>query len=136
MLTPNCLCVHFLTVVVFVRSGGTLHQQFGAHPSVRLTTPQHMAAKKKGDTTTTSADTTTTTTPPQDEAAAGQDPVAGGEDTSVDTIADGQHGSICWTSASPPKTSQQCEELMLASKRREELRDKLFRKKLRSRKSS
>ena len=49
-----------------------------------------MAAKKKGDPTTTSADTTTTT-PPQDEAAAGQDPVAGGEDTSVDTIADGQH---------------------------------------------
>ena len=29
--------------------------------------------------------------PPQDEAAAGQDPAAGNEDTSVETIAEGQH---------------------------------------------
>ena len=80
----------FPTVVVFVRSGGTLHQQFGAHPSVRLTTPQHMAAKKKGDATTTSADTMTTTTPPQDEGAAGQDPPTGNEDISIEDIAEGQ----------------------------------------------
>jgi len=81
----------FLTVVVFVHSGGTLHQQFGTHPSVRHTTPHHMAAKKKGDATTTSTDTTTTTTPLQDEAAAGQEPATGNEDITIEDIAEGQH---------------------------------------------
>jgi len=81
----------FFTVVVFVHSGSTLHQQFGAHPSVRHTTPHHMAAKKKGDATTTSTDTTTTTTPPQDEAAPGQEPATGNEDITVEDIAEGQH---------------------------------------------
>ena len=52
-----------------------------------------MAARKKGDTTTASADTTmmTMTMPLEDEAAAGQDPAAGNEDTSVETIVEGQH---------------------------------------------
>ena len=81
----------FLTVVVFVHSGGTLHQQFGAHRSVRHTTPHHMAAKKKGDATTTSTDMTTTTTTPQDEAAPGQEPATGNEDITVEDIAEGQH---------------------------------------------
>ena len=80
----------FFTVVVFVRSGSTLHQQFGAHPSVRHTTPHHKAANKKGDATTTSTDTTTTTTP-QDEAAPGQEPATGNEDITVEDIAEGQH---------------------------------------------
>jgi len=83
-------CALFLTVVVFVHSGGTLHQQFGAHPSVGHTTPHHMAAKKKGDSTTTSTDTTTTTTP-QDEATPGQEPATGNEDITVEDIAEGQH---------------------------------------------
>ena len=81
----------FFTVVVFVRSGSTLHQQFGTHPSVRHTTPHHMAAKKKGDATTTSTDTTITTTPPQDEAAPGQEPATGNEDITVEDITEGQH---------------------------------------------
>ena len=80
----------FLTVVALIRSGDTIHQQFGAHPSVRHTTPHHMAAKKKGDATTTSTDTTTTTTP-QDEAAPGQEPVTGNEDITIEDIAEGQH---------------------------------------------
>jgi len=44
--------------------------------------------------------------------------------------------SICWTLASLPKTSLQCEGSMLTSKRREEPRYMLFRKKLWSLKSS
>ena len=76
----------FLTVVVLVQSGDTLHQQFGAHPSVQHTTPQHMAARKKRDTTTAS-----TMMPSQDEAAAAQGIAASGDDISIDTIADGQH---------------------------------------------
>ena len=84
-------CALFLTVIVFVHSGGTLHQQFGAHPSVRHTTPHHMAAKKKGDATTTSTDTTTTTTPPKDKAAPGQEPTTDNEDITVEDIAEGQH---------------------------------------------
>ena len=83
------LRAHFLIIVVFVPSRDTLHQQFGAHPSVRHTTPQRMAAKKRGDATTASADTGTTT-PPQDEGAAGQDPPTGNEDISVEDIAEGQ----------------------------------------------
>jgi len=82
--------VRSFTVVVFVRPGSTRHQQFGAHPSVRHTTPHHMAAKKKGDATTTSTDTTTTTTP-QDEATPGQEPATGNEDITVEDIAEGQH---------------------------------------------
>ena len=81
----------FFTVVVFVRPGSTLCPQFGAHPSVRHTTPHHMAAKKKGDATTTSTDTTTTTTTPQDEATPGQEPATGNEDITVEDIAEGQH---------------------------------------------
>ena len=80
-----------LTVVVSVRSGDTLHQQFGAHPSVRYTTPQKMAGKKKGDSNAALADTTTMTTPPQDEAAATQGAGANSDDISVDTVAEGQH---------------------------------------------
>ena len=76
--------------MVFVRSGDTLHQQFGAHPSVRYTTPQKMAGKKKGDSSAALADTTTTT-PPQDEAAATQGAGANSDDISVDTVAEGQH---------------------------------------------
>ena len=126
----------FLTVVVFVHSGGTLHQQFGAHPSVRHTTPHHMAAKKKGDATTTSTDMTTTMTPPQDEATPGQEPATGNEDITVEDIAEGQHEVDLLDLGISAKTSLQCEGLMLASKRREEPRDKFFRKKLRSLKLS
>jgi len=77
--------------VVLDHFGGTLHQQFSAHLSVRHTTPHHMAAKKKGDATTTSTDTTTMTTTPQDEAAPGQEPATGNEDITVEDIAEGQH---------------------------------------------
>ena len=79
------------SVVVFVCSRSTLHQQFGAHPSIRHTMPHHMAAKNKGDATTTSTDTTTTTTTPHDEAAPGQEPATGNEDITVEDIAEGQH---------------------------------------------
>ena len=57
-----------------------------------------MAVKKKGDTSaalayTTMMTTTTTTmtTPPQDEAAAAQDTGTNSDNSSIDTITDGQH---------------------------------------------
>ena len=57
-----------------------------------------MAVKKKGDTSAASADTTTMTTttttmttPPQDEAAAVQGTGTNSDNSSIDTITDGQH---------------------------------------------
>ena len=94
-----------------------------------------MAGKKKRDSSAALADTmttTTTTTPPQDEAAAGQDPVAGGEDTSVDTIADGQHEVDLLDLGI---SAEDIAAMRRVDARLEDPRDKLFRKKLLSHKS-
>ena len=77
-----------------------------------------------------------TMTPPQDEATTGQEPATGNEDITVEDIAEGQDEVDLLDLGISAKTSLQCEGLMLASKRREEPRYKLFRKNLRSLQSS
>ena len=95
-----------------------------------------MAAKKKGDSTTTSTDTTITTTPPQDEAAPEQEPATGNEDITVEDIAEGQHKVDLLDLGISAEDITAMRRVMLASKRREDPRYKLFRKNIRSLKSS